>query len=121
VLALVASTFLATMCTAPRSSSPPPSPNPTNVAANPDDHASSPPATPKAWESIRPGSPIEHVVFIVKENRTFNNYFATYPGATGATEGGTITCDSDACQDGPVVPLKRAKDVQPHDLTHCFR
>jgi phospholipase C len=67
------------------------------------------------------GVPIKHVIFIVKENRTFNNYFATYPGATGATEGGTITCDSDACQDGPVVPLKRAKDVQPHDLTHCFR
>src|SRR5215218_9796854 len=32
--------------------------------------------------AIVPGeTPIEHVVFIVKENRTFNNYFATYPGA----------------------------------------
>jgi phospholipase C len=35
--------------------------------------------------AIVPGeNPIEHVVFIVKENRTFNNYFATYPGAEGA-------------------------------------
>ena len=65
--------------------------------------------------------PIKHVIFIVKENRTFNNYFATYPGATGATEGGTISCDANGCQDGPVVQLKHAKDVQPHDLTHCFR
>ena len=65
--------------------------------------------------------PIEHVIFIVKENRTFNNYFATYPGAEGATEGGTISCDSNGCADGPVVRLEHARDVQPHDLTHCFR
>ncbi len=31
------------------------------------------------------GSPIEYVFFIVKENHTFDNYFATYPGANGAT------------------------------------
>jgi phospholipase C len=43
--------------------------------------------------AIVPGeTPIEHVVFVVKENRTFNNYFATYPGAEGATEGDTIKC-----------------------------
>jgi phospholipase C len=71
---------------------------------------------------IVPGeTPIEHVVFIVKENRTFNNYFATYPGAEGATEGGTIECDEDGCRDGPVVQLTQAEDTQPHDLTHCFR
>jgi phospholipase C len=29
--------------------------------------------------------PIEHVVLIVKENHTFDNLFATYPGADGAT------------------------------------
>ncbi|MFM8999670.1 MAG: phospholipase C [Actinomycetota bacterium] len=66
-------------------------------------------------------TPIEHIVFIVKENRSFNSYFATYPGATGATEGGTITCTEDGCEDGPVVPLKPAPDIIAHDLTHCFR
>lgn len=30
---------------------------------------------------------IEHIVFIVKENRTFNNYFAGFPGATSAITG----------------------------------
>ncbi|HZD18498.1 MAG TPA: alkaline phosphatase family protein, partial [Actinomycetota bacterium] len=71
---------------------------------------------------IVPGeTPIEHVVFIVKENRTFNNYFATYPGAEGATEGGTIVCTEDGCRDGPLVQLEEATDIQPHDLTHCFR
>ena len=71
---------------------------------------------------IVPGqTPIDHVVFIVKENRTFNNYFATYPGAEGATEGGTIRCNQDGCTDGPVVKLTPGPDVYPHDLTHCFR
>ncbi|HET8526661.1 MAG TPA: alkaline phosphatase family protein [Actinomycetota bacterium] len=72
--------------------------------------------------TIVPGeTPIKHVVFIVKENRTFNNYFATYPGAEGATEGGTITCDENGCEDGPVVKLTHGPDIYPHDLTHCFR
>lgn len=29
------------------------------------------------------GSPIQHVVVIVKENHTFDNYFGTFPGADG--------------------------------------
>jgi phospholipase C len=30
---------------------------------------------------------IQHVVIIVQENRTFNDFFATFPGADGTTEG----------------------------------
>jgi phospholipase C len=30
-------------------------------------------------------TPIEHVVIIVKENHTFDNYFGTFPGANGIT------------------------------------
>ncbi|MFM7719064.1 MAG: phospholipase C [Actinomycetota bacterium] len=79
-------------------------------------------ATQTPSEELSPGrSPIEHVVFIVKENRSFNHYFATYPGATGTTTGGTITCTVRGCEDGPTVDLRPATDVQPHDLTHCFR
>lgn len=29
--------------------------------------------------------PIQHVVLIIKENHTFDNYFGTFPGANGAT------------------------------------
>jgi phospholipase C len=66
-------------------------------------------------------SPIEHVIFLVKENRSFDHYFGTYPGAEGATEGGTITdCDASTFQDGPVVDLKPAPIVTPHDLGHAF-
>jgi phospholipase C len=48
---------------------------------------------------------IRHVVFIVKENRTFDTMFGRYPGADGATTG--LTCD------GTVVPLTRAADDAP--------
>jgi len=37
-----------------------------------------------------PASPIEHVVLIVKENHTFDNYFGTFPGAAGATLGRAV-------------------------------
>jgi phospholipase C len=67
--------------------------------------------TPGA-ESPQPNLPIEHVIFIIKENRTFDHYFGRYPGADGATHGKTL--------DGTVVPLAPAPDVQPHDITHGF-
>jgi phospholipase C len=79
----------------------------------------SPASSPSAGIPEEP--PIEHVVFVIKENRTFNNYFATYPGAEGSTSGGTIRCNADGCVDGPEVRLEKAEDVSPHDLTHCFR
>src|SRR6266542_3144788 len=31
--------------------------------------------------------PIKHVVFVIKENRTFDNLFGRFPGADGATSG----------------------------------
>ncbi|HEV3456338.1 MAG TPA: alkaline phosphatase family protein, partial [Thermoanaerobaculia bacterium] len=48
-----------------------------------------------------PGS-IQHVVFLIKENRSFDNYFGTFPGANGLT----TALDSS----GNVVPLVHASD-----------
>jgi phospholipase C len=56
--------------------------------------------------------PIKHVVFLIKENRTFDNYFARYPGADGATHGRIST--------GERIPLRAAADVLTHDLGHGF-
>ena len=56
---------------------------------------------------------IEHIVFIVKENRTFDNYFGTFPGADGATSGTIST--------GDVIPLGRAPDRTPRDISHSFQ
>lgn len=56
--------------------------------------------------------PIKHVVYIIKENRSFDNYFARYPGADGADLGTTST--------GRQVLLTEATDVLKPDLGHSF-
>jgi phospholipase C len=67
-------------------------------------------------------NPIKHIVFLVKENRSFDSYFGLYPGADGATEGGTLTCTGNPkrCVPGKKIPLQWAVDQQPHDITHGF-
>ena len=56
---------------------------------------------------------IQHIVFIVKENRTFDNYFGTCPGADGATSGRIST--------GQVIPLRHTPDKTKHDIDHSWR
>ena len=53
---------------------------------------------------------IQHFVFIIKENRSFDSYFGKFPGAMGATTG-KIT-------DGEVMQLAPMPDVTAHDIDH---
>jgi phospholipase C len=53
--------------------------------------------------------PIHHVVVIVKENHTFDNYFGTFPGAEGTT-----TCK---LKNGTTIPCPKAPDL-PRDMCH---
>src|SRR5215472_5912692 len=55
---------------------------------------------------------INQVVFIIKENRTFDNYFGTFPGADGATSGTIST--------GDVIPLGHTPDRTPRDINHSW-
>jgi phospholipase C len=55
-------------------------------------------------------SSIKHFIFIVKENRTFDNYFGTFPGADGATSGQLST--------GEIIPLGHTPDATPRDIGH---
>jgi phospholipase C/archaellum component FlaF (FlaF/FlaG flagellin family) len=56
-------------------------------------------------------SSIQHFVFIVKENRSFDNYFGAFePPPYGATTGLIST--------GQVIPLGRSPDLTPRDLGH---
>jgi len=81
-----------------------------NVA---DDRApSTRPTAPPINASLPDDVPIKHIVFIIKENRTFDHFFGSYPGADGATEGLTL--------DGEVVPLRPGLDVMSAPLTHGF-
>src|SRR5712692_3894870 len=56
---------------------------------------------------------IKHVVFIIKENRSFDHYFGTFPGADGATSGTIST--------GEVIPLGHTPDRTPRDISHSFQ
>ena len=75
-------------------------------------HGSKRDQSPSSTES---GKPIQHIVFVVKENRTFDSYFGRYPGAYGTTTGKMLKNGKSV-----TIPLKRAPDIQPHDLTHAF-
>jgi phospholipase C len=57
-------------------------------------------------------STIQHIVFIVKENRTFDHYFGTFPGVDGATSGVIST--------GARIPLRHAPDRMPRDVGHSW-
>lgn len=54
--------------------------------------------------------PIKHVVVIVKENHTFDNYFGTFPGAEGTT-----TCKK---ADGTTLPCPHVSDYFKLGITH---
>ncbi|HTS36982.1 MAG TPA: alkaline phosphatase family protein [Candidatus Solibacter sp.] len=53
---------------------------------------------------------IQHVVFIIKENRSFDSYFGTFPGANGATSG--------EISNGQTIPVIHEPDALPRDIGH---
>jgi phospholipase C len=55
-------------------------------------------------------TPIQHIVIIVQENRTFDNFFKDFPGADSADTGRTHT--------GGVVALQPVGLDDPHDPCH---
>ena len=55
-------------------------------------------------------TPIKHVVFIQKENRSFDEYFGQFPGANGATTG--------KMSNGTTVTLAQTPDPMPNDIDH---
>lgn len=61
--------------------------------------------------AIRGIDQIQHIVFMVKENRSFNNYFGTFPGATGATSG--------PVSDGQTIALNHTPD-RVRDMGHSW-
>ena len=56
------------------------------------------------------GGLIDHVIVVVKENHTFDNYFGKFPGADGATTA--------KLSDGTVIPLGHTPTVMTRDLCH---
>jgi phospholipase C len=96
---------------APRGSAPSPTSAPTTSDSPTDDPRPGDESPFDPYPAARLADPeqiaaakraITHVVFLIKENRTFDTYFGRFPGANGATTG--HTCD------GGTVPLVKAHD-----------
>jgi phospholipase C len=72
----------------------------------------SPPLVPVDASSFPTRWPIKHVVFLIKENRTFDNLFGTFPGANGVSFGS---------DHGVRRPLVRGTDQSTgEDIPHCY-
>ncbi|HZY98430.1 MAG TPA: alkaline phosphatase family protein [Candidatus Baltobacteraceae bacterium] len=56
-------------------------------------------------------SPIKHVVIVIQENRTFDDFFATFPGADGTTHG--------IDHNGNRVPLVKGDLIQ-YGVAHSY-
>ena len=52
----------------------------------------------------QPTTPIQHLVVLMQENHTFDNYFGTYPGADGMPAGTTMPVDPGNPKAGYVTP-----------------
>ena len=64
------------------------------------------------------GIPIQHVIVIVQENHTFDNYFGTYPGANGLPPGVALPAEPNGTASVKPFPLNR--DVPPRDVCHSW-
>ena len=84
----------------------------TGGQSSPGPDASKKPNEEEGRGTKNPEIPIKHVVYIIKENRTYDNYFGRYPEGDGATEGQT--------SNGKTVQLSVASDVLEPDLGHGF-
>jgi phospholipase C len=86
---------------------------PSQAAPSSASSASPPAPVPAAVDAtaVRTRWPIKHVVFLIKENRTFDHLFGTFPGARGVTVG---------IDRGERRPLVRAIDRLPGDIPHCY-
>ncbi len=74
-----------------------------------------------AFARTSSSSPIRHVVVVVQENRTFNNFFATFPGADGTTTGKIVALNTTKCKvAGGTIALAKIPLVTPHDLNHKY-
>ena len=68
-----------------------------------------------------PNTPIEHLVVLMQENHTFDNYFATYPGADGVPAGTCIPIDPFDPENTSCVESYHIGDKPIDDLDHSLR
>src|SRR3989442_5663163 len=70
------------------------------------------PALAKMRLQATSSTPIQHIIFMVKENRTFDSMFGTFPGANGAT--------TYVNYDGKQYTLYHQPDHLTSDIKHSY-
>ncbi len=83
----------------------------------------SPPAPAPHSNPGTPGSasPIKHVVIVIQENRTFNDFFATFPGTDGTTQGKIAKDATCNIAQNETIALTKSDLVTSHDLNHSYQ
>ena len=79
--------------------------------------AAGPGSRPATAADPPPASPIEHVVVLMQENHTFDNYFGTFPGADGPPPGTCMPIDPATPDLGCVAPY-HLDSPRSADLAH---
>ena len=82
--------------------------------------ASSSKPAPRAAQAAGEKGRIEHLMVIMQENHTFDNYFGTFPGANGPPAGTCVPKDP-AVPNGPCVPPTHLASHRTEDLHHGRR
>src|SRR3990170_3565913 len=97
----------------------------TSMTPSPTPRGPSPAVSPGAdlTKLERPREQIEHVIFIVQENRSFDHYFGTFPGAEGIPmrDGRPTVCAQDPISGRCMPPYYSREQLQqggPHALRH---
>jgi phospholipase C len=85
------------------------------------------PATPLSLVRHRGSgsSPIQHVIIVIQENRSFDNLFATFPGANGTTTGEMEAVPPAQLSNcnypyATTIPLKKAPLYAGNDYEHRY-
>ncbi len=80
-----------------------------------------PNAAARVPEDPEPNTPIRHVIVLMQENHTFDNYFGTYPGADGFPEGLCVPVNPFDPQSTDCVEPFHIGDQPIQDLDHSRR
>jgi phospholipase C len=97
------------------------------VTATPNSSSSTTSSAPSASESLAAArQKIKHIVVIMQENRSFDSYFGTYPGADGlpVSNGKFTVCVNDPATNTCVYPFHSAADLNyggPHGQTDAAK
>jgi phospholipase C len=71
-----------------------------------------------AWPAPVPAAPLNHFIYVIQENQTFDRYFGTYPGADGFPPDLKLPLRPGGRPE--IAPFHLQETVSLHDLDHSW-